>query len=84
MQHRCLVENRQTRISSLTAAFTRRRFAAPGRTSERVDVDERQQYSGATPVYGTKGVPAAGNVPGARDYAVAWADSSGNLWLFGG
>jgi N-acetylneuraminic acid mutarotase len=35
-------------------------------------------------VYGTKGVPAAGNVPGARDHAVSWTDSSGNLWLFGG
>jgi N-acetylneuraminic acid mutarotase len=35
-------------------------------------------------VYGTKGVPAAGNVPGARDSAVGWTDSNGNLWLFGG
>jgi N-acetylneuraminic acid mutarotase len=37
-----------------------------------------------TGVYGTKGVPAAGNVPGARELAVSWTDSSGNLWLFGG
>jgi N-acetylneuraminic acid mutarotase len=35
-------------------------------------------------VYGTKGVPAAGNVPGAREDAVSWTDSSGNLWLYGG
>lgn len=35
-------------------------------------------------VYGTLGVPAAGNVPGARENAMGWADSSGNLWLFGG
>jgi N-acetylneuraminic acid mutarotase len=35
-------------------------------------------------VYGTKGVPAASNVPGARDRAVSWTDTSGNLWLFGG
>jgi hypothetical protein len=35
-------------------------------------------------VYGTKGVPAAGNVPGARAYAASWTDASGNLWLFGG
>jgi hypothetical protein len=35
-------------------------------------------------VYGTKGTPAPGNVPGARVDAAAWADSSGNLWLFGG
>jgi N-acetylneuraminic acid mutarotase len=34
--------------------------------------------------YGTKGTPAAGNVPGARDSAVSWTDTSGNLWLFGG
>jgi len=38
----------------------------------------------ATGVYGTLGVAAAGNVPGARDSAVSWTDSSGNLWLFGG
>ena len=38
----------------------------------------------ALAVYGSKGVPAAGNVPGARDNADAWIDSSGNLWLFGG
>jgi len=34
--------------------------------------------------YGTKGVEAAGNVPGARQDAVGWIDSDGNLWLFGG
>jgi N-acetylneuraminic acid mutarotase len=35
-------------------------------------------------VYGTLGVPAAGNVPGGRYGAASWTDSSGNLWLFGG
>ena len=35
-------------------------------------------------VYGTLGVPAVGNVPGGREEAVSWADSNGNLWLFGG
>ncbi len=35
-------------------------------------------------VYGTEGVPAPGNVPGARFNAVGWADPSGNVWLFGG
>jgi N-acetylneuraminic acid mutarotase len=35
-------------------------------------------------VYGTQGVASASNVPGARDWAVSWTDSSGNLWLFGG
>ncbi len=34
--------------------------------------------------YGTKGVAAPSNVPGARDESVSWIDRSGNLWLFGG
>jgi N-acetylneuraminic acid mutarotase len=34
--------------------------------------------------YGTLGVAASGNVPGARQWAVTWIDKSGNLWLFGG
>jgi hypothetical protein len=38
----------------------------------------------AASVYGTLGVSAASNVPGARFGAVSWTDSSGNLWLFGG
>jgi hypothetical protein len=36
-------------------------------------------------VYGTMGVPSPANDPGERSYgAGAWADTSGNLWLFGG
>jgi N-acetylneuraminic acid mutarotase len=35
-------------------------------------------------VYGTLGVPAAGNIPGGRDVDATWTDTSGNLWLFGG
>jgi galactose oxidase-like protein len=35
-------------------------------------------------VYGTKGIPAAANVPGSREEAINWKDASGNLWLFGG
>jgi N-acetylneuraminic acid mutarotase len=38
----------------------------------------------ATGVFGTQGVAAAANVPGARVAAVSWKDSAGNLWLFGG
>lgn len=38
----------------------------------------------AVPSYGTMGVSAATNVPGARQYASAWTDGSGNLWFFGG
>jgi N-acetylneuraminic acid mutarotase len=35
-------------------------------------------------VYGTLGTPAAGNIPGGRESAARWTDTSGNLWLFGG
>ena len=35
-------------------------------------------------VYGTLGIPAAGNVPGGREEATSWKDIGGNLWLFGG
>jgi len=35
-------------------------------------------------VYGTQGVAAAGNTPGARTDAFGWTDKQGNLWLFGG
>lgn len=35
-------------------------------------------------VYGTMGVPAASNQPGARDSATCWTDAQGNFWLFGG
>jgi N-acetylneuraminic acid mutarotase len=38
---------------------------------------------GAAAVYGTLGTAAAGNVPGARQDAASWIDSTGNLWLFG-
>jgi N-acetylneuraminic acid mutarotase len=39
---------------------------------------------GQSGVYGTQGTAAAANVPGGRDSAAAWTDSSGHLWLFGG
>ena len=35
-------------------------------------------------IYGTKGTAASSNIPGARNSAVSWLDSSGKLWLFGG
>jgi uncharacterized repeat protein (TIGR03803 family) len=35
-------------------------------------------------IYGTQGLPAPPNVPGAREEAVTWIDAGGNLWLFGG
>jgi Galactose oxidase, central domain len=34
--------------------------------------------------YGTQGVAASTNVPGARWISAAWSDIHGNLWLFGG
>ena len=40
--------------------------------------------TGQVGVYGTQGVPAAGNVPGGRFFAASWIDRNGNLWLFGG
>lgn len=35
-------------------------------------------------VYGTKGIPAAGNRPGSRSEAASWSDTAGNVWVFGG
>lgn len=35
-------------------------------------------------IYGTKGTPAAGNIPGARYETVSWTDVDGNFWLYGG
>ncbi len=35
-------------------------------------------------VYGTNGTASASNIPGGRNCAVSWIDTSGNLWLFGG
>jgi hypothetical protein len=40
--------------------------------------------AGAAGDYGTLGVASASNVPSAREEALSWTDSSGNLWLFGG
>jgi N-acetylneuraminic acid mutarotase len=45
---------------------------------------EGASSTAAVATYGSQGVPAANNTPGARQGAAAWADSSGNFWLFGG
>jgi N-acetylneuraminic acid mutarotase len=37
-----------------------------------------------TGTYGTQGVAAAGNAPGARYTAGTWTDAAGRLWMFGG
>ena len=35
-------------------------------------------------IYGTRGIAASLNKPGARSGSVGWTDSEGNFWLFGG
>jgi N-acetylneuraminic acid mutarotase len=40
--------------------------------------------TGQAGTYGTKGTPAAGNVPGARYAGFSWVDGAGDFWLFGG
>ena len=47
-------------------------------------VENQLTCAGEPGTYGTNGVPAAGNTPGARYSAVNWIDDHGNLWLFGG
>ena len=39
---------------------------------------------GIAATFGTKGVAAATNVPGARLLQVTWTDNNGNFWLFAG
>lgn len=34
--------------------------------------------------YGSLGTPAVSNLPGGRESALAWIDSGGMVWLFGG
>lgn len=72
-------------------------FGGYGVESEQADHNDLWKYSGGEwtwmggsslteqpGVYGTLGLPAAGNVPGGREWAVSWTDASGNFWLFGG
>lgn len=37
-----------------------------------------------TGTYGTMGIGAPGNTPGARETSYSWSDTIGNLWMFGG
>jgi N-acetylneuraminic acid mutarotase len=39
---------------------------------------------GQAGIYGTLGMPAAQNVPGARSLVASWVDANGQIWLFGG
>jgi N-acetylneuraminic acid mutarotase len=38
----------------------------------------------ALPFYGTKGVSAANNDPGARRWPSGWVDAAGDFWIYGG
>jgi hypothetical protein len=42
------------------------------------------QLPWANNVYGTKGIAASNNKPGARQLSCSWTDNAGNFWLFGG
>ena len=42
------------------------------------------EFLGVTGVYGNLGSSSSANIPGGRENAASWVDSSGNLWLFGG
>ncbi len=53
-------------------------------TSEQWTWVSGSQFNGAIGSYGTQGVAAGSNAPGAREGAVSWTDAAGNLWLFGG
>jgi hypothetical protein len=43
-----------------------------------------ERVCGQVGTYGMLGEPEAGNIPGGRQSASSWTDSSGNFWLFGG
>jgi N-acetylneuraminic acid mutarotase len=40
--------------------------------------------AGVSGVYGTKGVAATANKPGARRGSIGWTDAAGGVWVFGG
>lgn len=42
------------------------------------------QQANVPPVYGTKGIASASNLPAGRILAQSWIDLQGNLWLFSG
>jgi N-acetylneuraminic acid mutarotase len=56
----------------------------PAQASQWVWMGGASVAAGQNGTYGTKGVAAPGNVPGARTGALGWTDADGNFWLFGG
>lgn len=49
-----------------------------------MDLDEGDHSIDNIGIYGTKGLAASTNKPGARTSATTWRDHAGNLWMFGG
>jgi hypothetical protein len=43
-----------------------------------------EKITDAIPVFGTKGIAAPQNTPGALHSSATWVDKTGNLWLYGG
>jgi N-acetylneuraminic acid mutarotase len=54
-----------------------------GGSSTLIAMDQKGNF-GQPGIAGTKGSPAAKNIPGGRYGAMGWTDTAGNLWLFGG
>jgi N-acetylneuraminic acid mutarotase len=49
-----------------------------------VDYGQGTNICGWKGRYGERGVTAAGSYPGSRESSIAWSDTKGHLWLFGG
>jgi hypothetical protein len=60
------------------------KFSTSGSTANQWTWVGGSSSPGGTATYGTQGSAAAGNIPGARSFAVGWVDSANNLYLFGG
>jgi hypothetical protein len=78
---RVVATNAADTSQSFTATVT---VTAPSSSPNEWTWMSGSNTGGALAVFGTPGVPAVGNVPGARAAASSWTDSSGNFWLFGG
>lgn len=53
-------------------------------TSQSWTLESGSSQLNASGEYGSLGSLEINNIPGAREYAVGWSDTSGNLWLEGG
>lgn len=75
------------RVATLLAALCAAMLtAAPARAqdNEWTWMGGSDANATAPGVYGTLGIPAPGNFPGAHQYSASWTDASGDLWMFGG